>query len=64
VTSYVSAKAIRSVYLALKRTWGWQWSQEVCVMHILLMGALFYLFNHRPSVVKFRNLFELIWGDE
>lgn len=32
-------------------------------MHVLLMGSLYYLYNHHPKWVKYRNLFEFILGD-
>ena len=32
-------------------------------MHCALMAALYYLYNHKPHLLKFRSLFELIFGD-
>ena len=64
VTNYVCAKAIRSVYIASKRTLNLKVRRETCYMHIVMMAVLYYVYNHRQNTLKFRNLFELVFGDE
>lgn len=63
VVYHVCAKALRSAYMIAKRVWGWQWGDESVVMHVLVMGMLYYMYNHRPQTLKFRSIFELILGD-
>lgn len=63
VTCYVTAKAIRSVYITKKRQHGWNISSETCYMHIAMMALLYYVYNHQPNSLKFRNLFEIVFGD-
>ena len=60
---FVSAKALRSAYVVLKRTLGFRCNWEAHLMHCALMAALYYLYNHKPHLLKFRSLFELIFGD-
>ena len=63
VVYHVCAKALRSTYMITKRVWGWQWGDESMVMHVLVMGMLYYVYNDRPQTLKFRSIFELILGD-
>lgn len=63
VVYHVCAKALRSVYIMVKRLGRLEWECEGKVMHIVIMGLLYYVYNHRPSVLKFRNVFELIFGN-
>jgi len=32
-------------------------------MHMSMMALLYYIYNHKPDSLKFRNLFELVFGD-
>ena len=63
VSCFVSAKGVRSVYLMLKRVRGWGGQHEAAYMHVAVMALLYYVYNHKPSTLKFRNLFEIIFGD-
>jgi len=45
-----------------KRLWGWEWGSEAVAMHMGVMALLYYVFNHHPNILKFRNVFELIFG--
>lgn len=47
ITYFVCAKAIRSGYVRVKRMLAGSWGGESSWMHILLMGALYYLYNHQ-----------------
>jgi hypothetical protein len=64
ITNYVSAKAVRSVYLMMKRTLRLPFKDEVYMMHMAAMAILYYVYNHMPGTLKFRNLFALIFGDD
>lgn len=33
-------------------------------MHMAVMAGLFYVYNHKPDNLKFRNLFAEIFDDE
>lgn len=63
ITYFVSAKALRSLYLGLKRMARLGFKHEASIMHIGLMAGLFYLYNHQPTLLKFRSIFELIFGE-
>ena len=63
VTNYVTAKAIRSIFIMLKRTNKIRFENETSYMHIIMMALLYYVYNHMPNNLKFRNLFELVFGD-
>lgn len=63
ITYFVCAKALRSVYMGLKRMTRLDSKNEASLMHVALMAGLFYLFNHQPALLKFRNIFEFIFGE-
>lgn len=61
---FILAKALRSIYMVLKRL-GWlKLSGEAVWMHILLMAALSYVFHHYPDNLKYHSTFALIWGKD
>ena len=64
VVYFVSAKAVRSVYLWVKRVLGVSWKSEAGTMHIIIMSLLYYVYIHYPNLLKFRNIFSLILGDD
>ena len=49
VTNYLSAKALRSFYMVLKRTLHLKFENEVTFMHVVVMSGLFYIYNHHPE---------------
>jgi hypothetical protein len=63
ITYYVCAKAIRSVFMGLKRVFHLEWKADSQLMHIILMALLYYIFNHHEKLLKFRYLYEFILGD-
>ena len=58
------AKALRSAYTVVKRTSGVKVKKEFLMMHVCCMSILYYLFNHQQELLKFRNIFEMVWGKE
>lgn len=60
---FVLPKAGRSIYLLLKRRGFSNITCEESCMHIILMAIFYYLYCHHPSTVKFRAVYEEIFGE-
>jgi hypothetical protein len=62
ITYYVSAKALMALYIFFKRYFGWRGINEGAILHVVLMGAFNYLYNHRPDLLKFKQIFGYVVG--
>lgn len=60
---FVLAKAVRSLYVMTKRMWGLNLSNEGTYMHAAMMALLYYVYVEHPNALKFKNVFEKIWGE-
>jgi hypothetical protein len=57
------AKALRSTYKFMQRKGVVSIPNEYLTMHVTMMGTLYYLYSHHPQLLKFRNIFEMVFGD-
>jgi len=48
IVYFVSAKALRSAYLIVKRTLRVEVKWEAELMHCVLMAGVYYTYNHLP----------------
>lgn len=60
---FVAAKALRSVYKIMKRRGIVSIKREFLVMHVSLMGLLYYVYCEHPKLLKYKNLFDIVFGD-
>lgn len=61
---FVLAKALRSIYVSLKRRGILSFKNEEVVMHVLMMGILSYLYHQQPDLIKGKKLLSHLWGSD
>ena len=58
------AKALRSIYVSLKRRRIVSFGNEEVIMHVLMMGVLSYLYRHQSDLLKEKKLLGYLWGSD